>query len=343
MLQTMNRKLFQSVLALGALVPLATPSLADGRNPGSLLLYPEFDHTNGRNTLLTVTNTRVDRSVVVHFKYVSGQNDATRCTIANVWETLTPGDTITVLTGTHNPGNFNKGYVYIYAVTAVGTNGKAVSFNYLAGDVVQLGGDRTFDYAINPLPFRAVPFLDSLTDLENGGVGDGIRDLDGLEYEAAPDRILVPRFFGQASQQGPGASSDVILVALSGGKQFETIVSLLLYNDNEEIFSGEHAFRCWEKLPLIGLNAAFSNDFLKTGTMHDTSESVLGLETGWFQLDGLVANSLSTTIIDPAILAVLVERNGSIEGPYSRASELPFLNGKQTNVDLLPQTNNGEL
>jgi hypothetical protein len=69
---------------------------------------------------------------------------------------------------------------------------------------------------------------------------------------------------------------------------------------------------------------------------------VLGLETGWFQLDGLVANSVSTTIIDPAILAVLVERNGSNEGPYSRASELPFLNGKQTNGDLLPQTNNGE-
>lgn len=342
MLQTMNRKLFQGLLAICALVPLATPSLADGRNPGSLLVYPEFDNTPGRNTLLTVTNTRVDRPVVVHFKYVSGQNDSTRCTIANVWETLTPGDTLTVLTGSHNPGSFSKGYVYIYAVTAVGLNGKAVSYNYLAGDVVQLTGDRAYDYSINPLPFRAVPFLDSLTDLENNGVGDGIRDLDGLEYEAAPDRVLVPRFFGQSSQQGPGASSDVVLLALSGGQKFETIISLLLYNDNEEIFSGEYIFRCWEKLPLIQLNAAFSNDFLKNGTLHSPTESVLGLETGWFQLDGLVANSLSTTIIDPAILAVLVERNGSLEGPYSRSSELPFLNGKQTNGDLLPQTNNGE-
>jgi hypothetical protein len=342
MLQTMQMKLFQGVLALGAVAALASSSLADGRNPGSLLLYPEFDSGNGRNTLLTVTNTRVDRSVVVHFKYVSGQNDTTRCTIANVWETLTPGDTITVLTGSHNPGPFTKGYVYIYAVTAVGQNGKAVSYNYLAGDVVQLGGDRAFDYAINPLPFRAVPFLDELTDLENGGVGDGIRDLDGLEYEAAPDRILVPRFFGQATPDSIGANSDVVLVALSGGKQFETIVSLLLYNDNEEIFSGEHLFRCWERIPLLQLSAAFANDFLKTGTNQNPAESVLGLETGWFQLDGLVANSLSTTIIDPAILAVLIERNGPTTGTFTRSSELPFLNGKQTNGDLLPQTNNGE-
>lgn len=340
MLQNLRSALFHGALALGSCLALATVSLADGRNPGSLIIFPEYDHSPGRNTLLTVTNTRSDQSVVVHFKYVNGQDDDQRCTIANVWETLTPNDTITVLSGSHSPGTFKKGYVYVYAVTAVGPSGLPVSFNHLAADVVQLEGDRIFQHSLNPLPFRAVPFLGSTTDLENGGVGDGIRDLDGLEYEGAPDRILVPRFFGQSVGGGLGAQSDVILVALSGGKKFNTIVSLLLYNDNEEIFSGEYGFSCWKKLPLIQLSAAFGNDFLKNYTNSNNAESSLGLETGWFQLDGLVANSLTTSIVDPAILAVLVERIGT-SSPYS--AELPFLNGKQTNGDLLPQTNNGEL
>ena len=97
-------------LAFGA--TLATLAAADGRNPGSLLLFPEFDHSPGHNTLVTVTNTNLDSglgTVRVHFKYVSGVVGQTLCTEADRIEILTPGDTLTLLTSLHNPGAFNRG------------------------------------------------------------------------------------------------------------------------------------------------------------------------------------------------------------------------------------------
>jgi hypothetical protein len=302
---------------------------ADGLNPGSLLLFPEFDHSTGQNTLLTITNTNRDSTsgtIRVHFKYVSGVPGATRCTEADRVEVLTPGDTLTVLTGAHSPGPFSRGYAYIYAVNAAT---QAVSFDYLVGEALQISSTKALQHSLTPLNLRAIPAQGLTTDID----GDGLRDLNGLEYEGAPARILVPRFMGQDASY----RSELVFVALSGGSQFTTLLDFLMFNDNEEVFSGQYSFACWERVPLTAVSAMFDNSFLRDGTNHAASE-IIGAatrESGWFTINGNTASSMLHTIHDPAFLAVLVENAGN---ENQQGAEMPFFQGRQLNGDLVPQS-----
>src|SRR6185295_5613193 len=110
-----------------------------------------------------------------------------------------------------------------------------------------------FQYSVDAVVFRAVPPERALTDIDNGGAGDGIRDLDGVEYEMAPSKILIPRFTGQSTVY----QSDLVLIALTGGAGFTTRLDFLVYNDNEEVFSKNFTFRCWRKIPLSTLSTLF--------------------------------------------------------------------------------------
>jgi hypothetical protein len=74
----------------------------------------------------------------------------------------------------------------------------------------------------------------------------------------------------------------------------------------------------------------FNNDFLLT-TNQSPTESVQGIETGWFRMDGNSADSTATSFPDPAFLAVLVECTSN-----RCVSDLPFELGTQTNGSLLP-------
>jgi hypothetical protein len=316
-------------LPLFASLFLSGLATADGLNPGSLLLFPEFDHSSGQNTLLTVTNTNRDAitgAIRVHFKYVSGVPGSTLCTEADRIEFLTPGDTLTVLTSAHNPGPFNRGFVYVYAVN-VAT--QAVSFDFLAGDALQIDSGKALQHSLSPLNLRAVPAQGLGTDLD----GDGLRDLNGLEYEGAPAKVLIPRFMGQDA----GYQSELVLIGLSGGSQFTTLLDFLMFNDNEEVFSGQYSFRCWQKAPLSSISAMFDNTFLRDGTTQASGEIIgaTARESGWISINGHTASSMLATIQDPAFLAVLVERGG---GGNNQGAEMPFFQGIQLNGDLVPQS-----
>ena len=82
------------------------------------------------------------------------------------------------------------------------------------------------------------------------------------------------------------------------------------------------------EIPLI----IFANEFLLT-TNHNQNESIDGGEAGWMRIDGLVASSTAAQQLDPAFLAVLVEK---IDG--ANCAELPFAIGVQPNGDLLPRS-----
>ena len=62
-------------------------------------------------------------------------------------------------------------------------------------------------------------------------------------------------------------------------------------------------------------------------------------ESGWIKIDGNVAQSTSTSILDPAFYAVLVEAVG--EDRF--VADLPFEKCTQSNGDLFPQANGGDL
>lgn len=203
-------------------------------------------------------------------------------------------------------------------------------YNHLIGDELVIAPSvlSDFRYSTKAFVFRAFGAENATNDDD----GDGIRDLNGSgpvgEYEAVPDALLIPRFLGQASEGTP--DSDLILIALSGGSRFTTVVDLLYFDDNEQAFSAQFTFQCWTKRRLVEINNGFLNTFLHPNG--DPAE-ILGApaqDAGWLKLDGSVAFSIGETIVDPAILAVLIERQG-----IESAADLPFGLGAQINGDLL--------
>lgn len=317
---------------LAALGLAASAGASEGRNPGSLVLYPEFDNRQGVVTVITLTNVDVSEgapNVAVEFVYIGrfGSNGQDLgCSEFNRIRTLTPGDTFTAITNFDNPQQA-QGYLYAFARTALGV---PIVHNWLTGNVLTVNGLDAFEYSLNPVVYRGVG-NGVQTDLD----GDGYLDMNGCEYSANPDQILIPRFFGQGSIY----QSELILIGLSGGTLFDTTVDFLIFNDNEEIFSSEHTFRCWERVPLLAISGIFHAGFLRDWTNHDPTE-VLGaptIETGWLMLQGAIANSASTSIVRPSVYAVLVERVGS-----RGASDLPFEKGLRTNGELLPRSIQGD-
>ncbi|MBK7874306.1 MAG: hypothetical protein IPJ77_00870 [Planctomycetes bacterium] len=305
---------------LAALLLLAGHASAGVDQASSLLLFPCYDNTRQSQTFLTVTNTNDDPtagSIRVEFVYINQNN----CLETNRTRTLSPNDTITVATSLDNP-NSVRGYVYVFAKSTV--NGHAVKADQLIGTARFFGAVGSEDYEVQPFNFLAGAALaaGADTDLDH----DGIRDLNGNEYEQAPAEIHLPRFFGQ----GPSANSQLVLINLTGGAAFQAIVDLLIYNDNEEVFSSQYQFRCWQKVPLLNVSNVFSDTFLKS-TGHATGEDVLGVETGWIRINGNVAFSSAAQFQDPAVIAVLIENllNGV-------GADLPFARGVQANGDLLP-------
>jgi len=311
-------------LAGAALALLSVSAMAERNDPGSLVIYPEYDSRPGSYTFLTLTNVNTSESVRVHFNFVDGED----CLTSNAFETLTPRDTVTFYSTTLSPTP-GRGFCYAYARSS--TNGAAIDFDYLIASQITLDGTSSSEYQINGLVFEGKTGHGNPTDLDM----DGRRDLDGLEYGATPDRIAIPRFFGQTPGMGQ-ARAELVLIGLTGTK-FDTTVDFLIYNDNEEVFSAQYTFDCWERVPLLAISGAFSNDFLANATNNDPGE-ILGFplfESGWFVMNGAVANSTATSVSQPAMLAVLIE-----VGRLSSAS-LPYTIGEQTNGQLLSNSVSG--
>ena len=320
------------------LIGLASSVEANGRNPGSLLLFPEFDNRNSHLTLLTVTNTNTgvnpdgsNGTIRVEFIYIGRygpDNTSLPCLETNRTETLTANDTLSLLTSYHNP-NHEQGYVYAFAKSV--QTGQAVAFNYLIGNVLTLESLDQLEYSMNPVAFRGI---------FSSNDGDNVRDLDGNEYEPVTDEVYIPRFIGSSAQPGAAAGglydSELLLIGLSGGTRFETIVNFWVYNDNEEAYSAQYQFRCWDRVKLRDINGIFTQDFLANFTNNAPNE-IIGansVESGWIRVYGGNAFSSAENIDDPAIYAVLVERIGG----YG-AADLPFESTRtQDNGDLLPTT-----
>ncbi|MFN0007305.1 MAG: hypothetical protein ACKVXR_05305, partial [Planctomycetota bacterium] len=219
-----------------SLLGFAPSALADGREPGSLLIFPEFDNRVGDVTMLTVTNTNTNfnhnpttnlpqGTVKVHFIYigvVDAAGNPLPCLEVDREITLTPGDTFTFLTRSHNPQQ-QQGFMYAYAKHP--TTGEAIDFDYLIGNALFLNGINAIDYSTNPISLEGETGGGSNTDQDS----DGNRDLNGSEYEYLPEEIKIPRFLAT----GGVLRSELILLGLSGGALFDTVIDFLVYNDNE--------------------------------------------------------------------------------------------------------------
>ena len=316
-----------TTLVLSSFVLRASADSLD--RAGSLLVFPLFDNSRNGLFTLTVTNTNPNTTplpagqllagtVDVEFVYINGFD----CLEFNRTRRLTPNDTLTVTTLLDNP-NQAEGYVYVFAKSP--TTGKAIKFDWLAGDSFHVAPGLLGGVDLPPVVFKAGSGLaaGANTDVDN----DGVRDLNGNEYERVSDELLVPRFI---ADNAPNSSPQLILIGLTG-KSFQTIINFLIYNDNEEVFSAQRSFDCWERVNLRDINGAFTNSFLLT-TNHAINESTFGLETGWFRMDGATAFSTAASISDPAFMAVRLERNDASD---VAGASLPYGVGEQSNGDLV--------
>ncbi len=297
------------------LAGLSSSALAsNGRNPGSLLLYPEFDNRVGTVTILTVTNVDVDENndpIDVEFVYVGRFNGSNSedagCLEFNRTETLTPADTFTCLTNIHNPDQ-DQGYAFLYAKDA--DTGEAIKHNYLTGNVITVNGFAAFEFSVNPVGYIGLQADD----------GDGNLLLNNEEYSGTRSNVVIPRFLGQNGIRQSG----LVLIGLTGGPSYDTTVDFLIFNDNEQIFSSEYTFRCWERVFLSEISQIFMNDFLANWTDDDPDEmkGMNMIETGWFTFSGHVASNHNESIVDPSVYGVLIERVGHLG-----MSDLPFESG----------------
>ena len=325
------KNVIRTAALAGASLVLGLSAQASQVNPGSLLVFPSFDNTRGDYTLLTVTNMNDDQTngtVKVEFVYINHDN----CQEFNRTRTLTPDDTITVVTKVDNP-NQVFGYCYVFAKHK--TTGAAIKFDYLIGTERVLSCNDG-DYEVQPFVFQAGAGLADGANTDANG--NGLRDLNGTEYSKAPDTLYIPRFLGQCD----AVQSKLALIALTGGAQFDTLVNFLIYNDNEEVFSAQRSFNCYEQCDLLHISGVFGNDFLLS-TNHNQNEiqwpnnplvdNVNPPEAGWFSLKGAIANSSAASFSNPSILAALIERT-----PDGSGTVLPFVTGERANGSLLSQS-----
>ncbi|MCA8942939.1 MAG: hypothetical protein KDB80_10305 [Planctomycetes bacterium] len=286
-----------AALAVGSFAPEV---LADGRKPGSVLIFPV--HRSGGNwfTVLNVSNTATTPATPIsfggstnlHFEYVNVQPNPNAainpldkfmpvgCTIFDRIEFLTPVDHISVLTTCHNAfgGAGQEGYVVVSAEDPTLAMGASWAHNYLIGsEVVMSAGGIT--YMVNAIPIRA-PIVAEHTSTRSGGIPGYLR-FDDVTYEALPDAVMSD-FIGVANSQ-------LTLINLTGGPTIENTIFFEVYNDNELPLSATLRFRCWFDCRLSDINPLFTEANLDNFP-NDPQELDLDcdgngeLETGWFRI-----------------------------------------------------------
>lgn len=302
---------------------LLAPSIQAQRGElASLLLFPKYDSGFGQINLVSVTN--VDNGpyspVDVTWRYTVESS----CSVVTKLETLNSNDNLTVMTSSH-AGVLARGYLEVFATNS---SQQPIVHNQLMGTsmiIDAFGGD---SYTIEPYSLKAIgtEVAGSLTDLN----GNGRLDLNGNEYDSVGESHMFPRFMGQSGI----FNSQFVLVDLSGGQGYSTTVAGFAYNDNEEVFSFEHEFSCWEEVDLLAVSFLFDNGFLQTNTNHDPNEvfGVPAIETGWVEIEGVFSAGMFSAFQDPAIVALMIEQDSF----GTSTSTHPAFRGSNTSGSLIP-------
>lgn len=320
----MMKRMFASLtLACATVAMLGSGAMAGGADPGSLLVYPCYDNRGGTLSILSVVNTHDTGSVAVEFIYINGDN----CLEFNRTTVLTPKDTFSAVTNVHNPAS-DQGYVYAFAKST--TTGQAIAWDYLVGAMHVHTGTMGLSYEVLPYIFKS-GFKNRGTGLPTDADGDGLRDLDGVEYEQAPDRVVIPQFIGNGNLAAHNVNGLLVVLGLTGIRH-TTIINFAIYNDNEEMFSSQLTFDCWDKVRLRNITNAFSDSFLRGSNQNPLETQGLAEEIGWYEMDGLVAFSTTHQISNPAFLAMQIQEMGMLR---SQSAARAFMIDRNPNGALL--------
>lgn len=282
-----RRLLASAALALASAFVSGGAADAQPRDlePGSLLVFPFYDNRPGRQSVVTVTNTNLDRSVagngyksgdvLVHYVYIGGED----------WlefdrsEFLTPGDMLCVSTQEHNPHG-GYGFLYVYALDP--ETQAPIDFDHLLGDVLVIASDIEGGWSIQAVAFRGLPQGVPVPDPGTSGAGqpftdadaDGLRDFDGIEYDAFPAELYVPRFFEEGSRH-----ETQLVLFTTFGPEFIVSTDLTILNNSEDRFSRNLRFSCWFAGNLSSVSGI-------TGDLGGDPDEFRPAETGWLRISG---------------------------------------------------------
>jgi hypothetical protein len=292
-------KILRSLIAVGLIAGCTAPALfASGREPGSVLFYPvqrsggnQADSQSWYWTVVSVTNTNVNKSTNAHFQYVNSFKNQSNplqpfgCTVFNRVDYLTAADNLSVLTSCHNA---TAGQQAGYLVVAASDPTKGLithwGFDHLAGSALVINGSGGM------FKLGAIPAKSRVNEGDPTDLGDGEMDFDNVEYEALPAFVIIDQFIAIGG-------SRLALFTLNGGPDAVVAVQLQAWNDNEYPMSQTFSFKCWFDERLTKVSPLFADDFLKKNTPEDENELDVDCdqdddyECGWATLDGIVANS----------------------------------------------------
>lgn len=191
------------------------------------------------NTRINITNVNPTQDIVIHVFFV----DSNTCNIADAFICLTGNQTTTFLTSDLDPNVSG----YLVAV-AVDSQGRPVSFNYLAGDelVVTPTGHK-FGLAAMVAARRDGNFASPV----NADGTSATMFFNGAQYDSLPYSMVLDSFPSQVSGVGAPLADTRMYVytplpdLITGGSAFNGTLFFLVRNDAENTFSGQLPLNCY--------------------------------------------------------------------------------------------------
>lgn len=190
------------------------------------------------NTRFNITNVNPSQDITIHVFFV----DSNTCSIADAFLCLTGNETTTFLASDLDPNITG----YLVAV-AVDSQGRPVSFNFLAGDelVVTSTGHR-FGLAAMAAARRDGNFASPI----NADGTSATMFFDGRQYDFLPYSMVLDSFPSQVGAVGaPLADTRIYAYTpmpdLITGAQFSGTLFFLMHDDAEHTFSGQLPLNCF--------------------------------------------------------------------------------------------------
>jgi len=191
------------------------------------------------NTRINLTNVHPTQDIIVHIFFV----DSNTCIIADAFLCLTGNQTTTFLASDLDPNVTG----YLVAV-AVDSQGRPVSFNYLAGDelVINQTGHR-FGLAAMAAARRDGNFASPIN-------ADGTTStlfFNGAQYDYLPFAMVLDSFPSQVAGVGAPLADTRIYVytplsdLVTGANPFSGTLFFLVHDDSEHSFSGQLPLTCF--------------------------------------------------------------------------------------------------
>ena len=299
-----------------ALVSFSSLAAAEGRTPGTCLIYPIHRSAPGWFSILNITNTNLAPATPVSFggatnvmfHYVNKMPGAggglLDCFIVDRVESLTPGDTLSVLSSWHNAAN-QEGFVVAVAQDPAQFK-TDWQFDYLTGSelVVNAAGGM---YSINALPVSSSATWSGETTSNGFGIENGLLQSMGSE-------VILDSFLAVADSQLTMFSPDPLIPSGADFGSFPTVVLKLdVFNDNEFQLSATSTFRCWFEESLRDISLVFDESFLANNTPHDPAQldidgdGLADLETGWARIRSEVGFTQSQQVAHPPIHGAITD------------------------------------